>query len=54
MDENTLFPREEKTDVLFNKILNEPWAYNKLFQTFCDNLFCNDASVTTLSQLLFQ
>ena len=29
MDENTLFPREEKTDVLFNKILNEPWAYNK-------------------------
>ncbi len=40
MDENTLFPREEKTDVLFNKILNEPWAYNKLFQTFCDNLFC--------------
>ena len=40
MDENTLFPREEKTDVLFNKILNDPWAYNKLFQTFCDNLFC--------------
>lgn len=53
MDENTLFPREEKTDVLFNKILNEPWAYNKLFQTFCDNLFCNDASVTTLSPLQF-
>ena len=53
MDENTLFPREEKTDVLFNKILNDPWAYNKLFQTFCDNLFCNDASVTTLSPLQF-
>ena len=63
MDENTLFPREEKTDVLFNKILNEPWAYNKLFQTFCDNLFCNDASVSNtfttaihqiIIQLLFQ
>lgn len=34
MDENTLFPREEKTDVLFNKILNDPWAYNKLFRHF--------------------
>ena len=53
MEEKTLFPREEKSDVLFNKILNDPWAYNKLFQTFCDNLFCNDDSDTMLSPLQF-
>ena len=26
MAEKTIFPREEKADVLFNKILNDPWA----------------------------
>ena len=40
MKEKTIFPREEKSEVLFDKILNDPWAYNKLFQTFCNNLFC--------------
>ena len=44
MKEKTIFPREEKSEVLFDKILNDPWAYNKLFQTFCNNLFCNDDS----------
>ena len=34
MKEKTIFPREEKSEVLFDKILNDPWAYNKLFQTF--------------------
>ena len=41
MIEKTIFPREEKAEVLFDKILSDKWAYNKLFQTFCDNLFCN-------------
>ena len=39
MKEKTIFPREEKSEVLFDKILNDPWAYNKLFQTFCNNQF---------------
>ena len=39
MIEKTIFPREEKAEVLFDKILSDKWAYNKLFQTFCDNLF---------------
>ena len=29
MAEKTIFPREEKADVLFNKILNDPWACEK-------------------------
>ena len=29
MKEKTIFPREEKSEVLFDKILNDPWAYNK-------------------------
>lgn len=53
MKEKTIFPREEKSEVLFDKILNDPWAYNKLFQTFCNNLFCNDDSETILSPLQF-
>ena len=53
MIEKTIFPREEKAEVLFDKILSDKWAYNKLFQTFCDNLFCNDDSGTDLSPLQF-
>lgn len=53
MIEKTIFPREEKAEVLFDKILSDKWAYNKLFQTFCDNLFCNDDSCTDLSPLQF-
>ena len=53
MIEKTIFPREEKAEVLFDKILSDKWAYNKLFQTFCDNLFCNDDSSTDLSPLQF-
>ena len=53
MKETTIFPREEKSEVLFDKILNDPWAYNKLFQTFCNNLFCNDDSEAILSPLQF-
>ena len=53
MIEKTIFPREEKAEVLFDKILSDKWAYNKLFQTFCDNLFCNDDSATDLSPLQF-
>ena len=41
MAEKTIFPREEKADVLFNKILNDPWACEKLQGTFCNSLFCN-------------
>ena len=53
MIEKTIFPREEKAEVLFDKILSDKWAYNKLFQTFCDNLFCNDDSEAILSPLQF-
>ena len=53
MIEKTIFPREEKAEVLFDKILSDKWAYNKLFQTFCDNLFCNNDSGTDLSPLQF-
>ena len=31
MIEKTIFPREEKAEVLFDKILSDSWAYNKLF-----------------------
>ena len=53
MIEKTIFPREEKAEVLFDKIKSDSWAYNKLFQTFCDNLFCNDDSGTEISPLEF-
>ena len=42
MREGTIFPREEKTEVLFQKILNDPWACEKLQETFCNYLFCDD------------
>lgn len=48
MRDKTIFPREEKPELLFEKILADPWACNKLFETFCDSLFCNDDSSATL------
>lgn len=42
MEENTIFPREEKSEILFEKILRDPWACEKLMDTFCNYLFCND------------
>ena len=42
MREGTIFPREEKTEVLFQKILDDPWACEKLQETFCNYLFCDD------------
>lgn len=44
MKEQTIFPREEKAEVLFQKILNDHWACEKLQETFCNCLFCNDDS----------
>lgn len=44
MKEQTIFPREERAEVLFQKILNDPWACGKLQETFCNCLFCNDDS----------
>ncbi len=49
MKEQTIFPREEHADVLFQKILADPWACDKLFETFCNNLFCNDEPGASLS-----
>ena len=49
MAEKTIFPREEKADVLFNKILNDPWACEKLQGTFCNSLFCNEDNNFPLS-----
>lgn len=42
MEETTIFPREEKSEILFNKILADPWACEKLMDTFCHYLFCNE------------
>ena len=42
MEEKTIFPREEKSEILFEKILKDPWACEKLMDTFCNYLFCND------------
>ena len=42
MEEKTIFPREEKSEILFEKILRDPWACEKLMDTFCNYLFCND------------
>ena len=32
MIEKTIFPREEKAEVLFDKIKSDSWAYNKIFR----------------------
>ena len=53
MAEKTIFPREEKADVLFNKILNDPWACEKLQGTFCNSLFCNEDNNFPLSPAEF-
>ena len=42
MEEKTLFPREEKSDILFKKISEDKWACEKLMETFCSYLFSND------------
>ena len=31
MKESMIFPREEKTEILFQKILEDPWACEKLY-----------------------
>ncbi len=49
MKEKTIFPREERSDMLFQKILNDSWACEKLQETFCQHLFCNDDHETPLS-----
>ena len=49
MKEKTIFPREERSDILFQKILNDSWACEKLQETFCQHLFCNDDHETPLS-----
>ena len=42
MNETTIFPREKKADFLFEKILNDPWACEKLQETFANFLCYND------------
>ena len=42
MKEKTLFPREEKSEILFKKISEDKWACEKLMETFCSYLFSND------------
>lgn len=53
MKEQTIFPREEKAEVLFQKILNDHWACEKLQETFCNCLFCNDDSDAEISPAEF-
>lgn len=54
MKNSTFFPREERADVLFEKILHDPWACEKLQETFCNYLFCNDEFDSSLSSQDFQ
>lgn len=42
MKENTIFPREEGADVLFQKILEDPWACERLQETFCNFLVSDE------------
>ena len=42
MSEKTMFPREDHADILFQKILNDPWACDRLMETFNENLVYND------------
>ena len=49
MKNSTFFPREERADVLFEKILHDPWACERLQETFCNYLFCNDEFDSSLS-----
>ena len=37
-----MFPREDHTEMLFQKILNDPWACDRLMETFNENLVYND------------
>lgn len=53
MKEQTIFPREEKAEVLFQKILNDHWACEKLQETFCNCLFYNDDSDAGISPAEF-
>lgn len=60
MEEKTLFPREEKSEILFHKIEEDEWACKKLMETFCNYLFSNDGvdlpdnpSATEFTQSLF-
>ncbi len=55
-----LFPREEKSEILFKKISEDKWACEKLMETFCSYLFSNDGvdlpdspSSTEFAQALF-
>ena len=42
MSEKTMFPREDHADILFQKILNDPWACDRLMETINVNLVYND------------
>lgn len=42
MSEKTMFPREDHANILFQKILNDPWACDRLMETFNENLVYND------------
>ena len=60
MEEKTLIPREEKSEILFKKISEDKWACEKLMETFCSYLFSNDGvdlpdspSSTEFAQALF-
>ena len=42
MEKKTIFPREEKSEILFDRILSDSLACEKLMDTFCNCLFCNE------------
>lgn len=57
--ETTIFPREEHTQALFQEILKDPFACERLFDTFCDAMNSNEdisASVSPkeFAEALFQ
>ena len=49
MKEKTIFSREENTEALFNKILSDPWACEKLQETFLNYSSSSDELKDPLS-----
>lgn len=54
MKESMIFPREEKTEILFQKILEDPWACEKLQETFCNSCLCGEETDEVFSPINFQ
>lgn len=53
MDKQTVFPIKENTSILFDKILNDPWACERLLETFTQHLLISDEYDNAISAKSF-